>query len=225
MKAAPQSLAARFSFYGLIATGLKTHHWTRQVEMTEEWRDIPGYDGDYQVSNLGGVRSYKASLFLPRLMKPSENISGYHVMVLSKDGKPKTCMVHRLVALAFIGECPDDYQVNHKDKNRKNNTPENLEYVTHWQNQYHKMGVENYLDKNVYLYERDMNYELEAFVFFPLMKKHYKKVGSIHSLCGYVRVDKEPNRVTKNIELALETCGRCITTLDYLYKETPHATK
>lgn len=97
----------------------------------EEWRDIEGYNGAYQVSNLGNVRSFSAyRRGNGRLLSCTDNGYGYLIVGLNKNNKRKNHYVHRLVAEAFI-ENPNGYsQVNHLDYNRKNNRVSNLEWCT-----------------------------------------------------------------------------------------------
>ena len=97
--------------------------------MTEEiWKDIAGYEGKYQVSNLGRVKS----LWKHKLMCPRANNQGYYQIYLYSDSKTrKMYSVHRLVAQAFI-ENPDNLPiVNHKDENPSNNCVTNLEWCSH----------------------------------------------------------------------------------------------
>lgn len=102
----------------------------------EEWKDIPGYEGLYQVSSMGRVkRFYKKSK--ERIRNPSIDSNGYRRLGLWKKGKEKGFNVHQLVARIFIGECPEGKEVNHKDRIRTNNTPDNLEYMTHIENCHH----------------------------------------------------------------------------------------
>ena len=90
----------------------------------EEFRDIPGYEGLYEVSNLGRVRSLETE----RILKPSKNTCGYLFVSLYKNGIKKAVRIHRLVALAFIPN-PDNLPcINHKDEDKTNNTVDNLEW-------------------------------------------------------------------------------------------------
>jgi len=104
--------------------------------MKEVWKDIPEYEGLYQVSNLGQVRSIGRATTKGKILKPDE-VNGYLRVMLSKNNIRKNFLVHRLVANTFICEMDDTMQVNHKDFNRKNNTPKNLEWVTRKENVNH----------------------------------------------------------------------------------------
>lgn len=87
----------------------------------EIWKDIEGYEGLYQVSNLGRVkRAY--------ILKPYKDKKGYLAVQLSKHNKVKRLFVHRLVAMAFIPNPNNLPQVNHKDRNTSNNHMGNLEW-------------------------------------------------------------------------------------------------
>lgn len=107
----------------------------------EIWKDIKGYEGKYQVSNFGNVRSlmYHNAKEIKRisLLKPATDGSGYFRCALSKNNILTTFKVHRLVAQAFIPN-PNNYpQINHIDGNKKNNRVENLEWCTNSMNQIH----------------------------------------------------------------------------------------
>ncbi|MDT9337789.1 NUMOD4 domain-containing protein [Clostridium perfringens] len=99
--------------------------------VSEEWRDIEGYEGLYQISSLGKVNSlnYNNSK-KEKLLKPVKYNSGYLIVCLYKNGIMKRIPVHRLVALAFIPNFENKPYVNHKDENKSNNTLENLEWCT-----------------------------------------------------------------------------------------------
>lgn len=102
-------------------------------ESTEEWRPIRGYEGAYEVSNHGRVRSLDRddSAGRPRkgkILSPSDG--RYLGVSLRKDDSGNFVHVHRIVADAFLGKCPDGYQVHHRDADTHNNRVENMEYVT-----------------------------------------------------------------------------------------------
>ena len=109
--------------------------------MIEIWKDVPGYEGLYQVSNYGRVLS------LYRYRKKSQNIlktftrkTGYIAVTLQKNGKRETKLVHQLVALCFIDN-PNNYPIiNHKDENPSNNRVDNLEWCTHKYNSNYGTG-------------------------------------------------------------------------------------
>lgn len=116
---------------------------------TEAWKDVPGYEGLYMVSNKGNVkRTERASVMKCRkgtvypevFIKPSDN-KGYRMVTLTKDGSRKGMPVHRLVALAFIPNPESKEIVNHKDGNRGNNNVSNLEWVSRTENTLHAFRV------------------------------------------------------------------------------------
>ena len=107
--------------------------WNKIEDLPHEiWRDIAGYEGIYQVSNMGRVKSFYG--IGENLLTPSSNKSGYMYVVLTKDGVRKSCKVHTLVARAFISNPENKPVVHHKDSNRSNNRVENLQWVTHQEN-------------------------------------------------------------------------------------------
>ena len=96
--------------------------------MMEIWKDIEGYEGLYQISNKGRVKSLKWGK--ERILKPGWNTGGYLKVYLFKNTEAQDRLVHRLVAEAFIPNPYNKPQVNHKDENKKNNCVENLEWIT-----------------------------------------------------------------------------------------------
>lgn len=103
--------------------------------MNEEWRSIRGYEGLYDVSNLGNIRSierldsrkHKRGGFV---LKRMVNRKGYYEVNLCKNGVIKPTPVHKLVMQEFSGDRPIGYDINHKDGNKLNPSFDNLEYVT-----------------------------------------------------------------------------------------------
>lgn len=109
--------------------------------MLEIWKDVAGYEGYYQVSNLGRVKSLPRGNKKERILKPQyrkQNINTYRYFVaLSKNNIRNQQSVHRLVAFAFPEICGEYFpgaEVNHKDENPLNNKAENLEWVNHTDN-------------------------------------------------------------------------------------------
>lgn len=106
--------------------------------MAEEWKDIKGYEGLYQVSNLGRVKSFKKWKMVrcpdEYILSPRPNNRGYYSVTLYKDTERHKFLVHRLVAEAFLPN-PNNYTcVNHKDEDKGNNCAENLEWCTYLYN-------------------------------------------------------------------------------------------
>lgn len=101
----------------------------------EIWKDIPGYEGQYEVSNMGQVRNKKRG----NIVKGGLTKRGYLHVGLRLDGKSKYLYVHRLVMLAFVGA--SELEVNHKNGKPSDNRLGNLEYMTHRQNIQHSFDV------------------------------------------------------------------------------------
>src|SRR5690625_2328955 len=114
----------------------------------ETWKQIPGFIG-YEVSDFGNVRSYyrkgnhrnKRTRYPRTLAKRARKDGAYPSVSLPKDnGKYSSCAIHRLVMLAFVGPCPDGYQVAHLNGDPSDNRLTNLKYVTPKENNSHKIG-------------------------------------------------------------------------------------
>lgn len=107
--------------------------------MPEEWRPVVGYEGLYEVSNLGRVKSLKRARV--HIMTGTVNRDGYRLVLLSDGHKTLGKSVHRLVAQAFIPN-PHNYTVvNHIDGDKLNNNVKNLEWCTHSENTLHSMYI------------------------------------------------------------------------------------
>jgi predicted XRE-type DNA-binding protein len=114
-----------------------------KIVSLEEWRPIEGYEGLYEVSNLGRVRSLDRVVketrgerkYKGKLLKPALHLHGYLRVCLAKEGKKKNHFVHRLVAIAFLGQPPEGYVVCHGPKGQQCNKVTNLSWGTLKQNQ------------------------------------------------------------------------------------------
>jgi hypothetical protein len=115
--------------------------WNCQV-----WRPVKGFEGIYEISNFGNVRSlgryvdYRngAMRYLkPRRKSVRKDKDGYCVVTFNKDKKGCTRFVHRMMAEAFIPMIPGKNEVNHIDEDKANNDLDNLEWVTHKENMMH----------------------------------------------------------------------------------------
>ncbi len=101
--------------------------------MIEKWKDVPNYEGLYEISDLGNVKSSYSN----QILKPSTDKYGYVRFSASKNKKQKTLRIHRLVAELFIPNPNNLPQVNHLDGNKLNCTKSNLEWSTDSDNKLH----------------------------------------------------------------------------------------
>jgi hypothetical protein len=121
----------------------------------EIWKEVAGYEGLYEVSDLGRVRSTKRVLidkigrarrYRSKILSGGVSDKGYWAIMLCKDAEQKMTLVARLVATAFIPNPDGKAEVNHKDGNKNDNSVSNLEWMTHQENSLHRNAV---LGKNV----------------------------------------------------------------------------
>lgn len=117
--------------------------------MSEEWRDIKGYEGLYQVSNLGRIKSlkYKGGK-QERILDGSINNNGYRVVTFRKDNKRRDYLVHRLVAEVFIPNPNNKPFIDHIDTDRTNNRIDNLRWVTQKENCNNVITKKKYVDSS-----------------------------------------------------------------------------
>lgn len=109
--------------------------------MQERWLPIRGYEGLYEVSDMGRVRSLKRNTTNGKVLKACKGHGGYVKVTLSKCNARKTFMVHRLVALAFIPIVEGKTEVNHLNGDKSDNRLENLEWATRAENEMHSFRV------------------------------------------------------------------------------------
>ena len=113
---------------------------------TERWLPVVGYEALYQVSDHGNIRrigNYSDGRRIPfgRPIKQNRHPVGYFQVTLSDTGIHRRHLVHRLVAHAFLGPCPEGKEVNHKDGCKTHNAIENIEYLTHSENHFHRYRI------------------------------------------------------------------------------------
>lgn len=143
--------------------------------MQEIWKDILNYEGLYQVSNLGRVKSFLKGK--ETILKQWYDSSGYAQVKLFKKQKGKIFLVHRLVASAFIKNENKLDTVNHKDKNRKNNIVSNLEWLSNGDNTRYSQA------KQINQYDRNMNLICSWECIMEIERKLNIKNSSIVSCC------------------------------------------
>lgn len=125
--------------------------------IAEIWKDIQGYEGLYQVSNLGRVKSL--GRFIDRLvygnywqeekiLKPNKTKYGYLIVELRKNKKPKSFLVHRLVAITFIPNSENKPEVDHINADKTNNSVNNLRWVTAKENVRNPLNMVHLTGKN-----------------------------------------------------------------------------
>lgn len=158
--------------------------------MKEIWKNIKGYEGLYQVSNLGRIR---------KIVLQSVLNDGYKCFNLIKDNNKKIMKVHRAVAEAFIPNPKNKPQVNHIDGNKQNNNVSNLEWVTASENMIHaiKTGLVpnksikekrirrnlNFKDTRIYQYDKN-NYFIKEWRSIQEAANHYNiNLGNMSKCC------------------------------------------
>jgi hypothetical protein len=123
-----------------------------QTTIIEEWKDIPGYEGQYFASTLGRIKSLfrinkdESKAIREVILKPRFKKDGYAMTALYKHGDRKDLSIHRVIALTFIPNPENKRTVNHKDGNVANNAVYNLEWATDEEQQIHAyrvLGVKN----------------------------------------------------------------------------------
>lgn len=159
--------------------------------MTQErWKDVPGYEGLYQISNNGRVRNAKRQ----RVKKLSNNGNGYKQTMLSKAGVREYPLVHRLVASAFIPNPDNKPHINHKNGIKIDNRVSNLEWCTMSENLFHRYRVLNQSggrSKPVLCIERGQVY--------PSAKAAAEALGVSHK--GIIRICNNKQETTRNNKL------------------------
>lgn len=153
--------------------------------MLELWIPIKGYEGWYEVSNLGNVRSVDRRVdfadgrhanYIGQPIKQTKHYHGYWVVNLFKNKKQDSRYVHRLMAEAFILNPENKPNVNHKDRDKTNNQLSNLEWCTQAENLQHAKSTEPFTKAENQNPQNDYSEEIET----KIMNMHPKNPGTIH---------------------------------------------
>lgn len=161
--------------------------------MEEVWKDVDGYDGRYQISDLGRFKSFAQDRKNGKIKIGNRTKKGYLTMLLyDGNGNKKWMPIHRLVGMAFLDN-PNNYpQINHKDEDKTNNRADNLEWCTNGYNA--RYGTKNLRTAKANhccpttskkIYSIDKNGEME---YFDSIGEAERKTGNSH--CNIVRVLK-----------------------------------
>ena len=178
--------------------------------MEEIWKDIKGFEGKYQVSNLGRVRGFVR--VKGKILSYHPSSDGYLRAELRKDGKKIRFYVHRLVAQAFISNPDNLPEVNHKDEDKTNNKVDNLEWCTHEYNITYGTMQQRSADSRLrdHVLQYDINGNLVALhKSNRTIKEKYGEdngcisqccVGEINSYKGYIWLyEKDANLIQERI--------------------------
>lgn len=167
----------------------------------EVWKDIKGYEGLYQISNLGKIKSlgryYHSGMYNKVKKYQKENIrkteklkNGYIKVTLCNNGKLKGYLVHRLVAEAFIPNPSNLLQINHKDENKENNNANNLEWCSSKYNMNYgnrnekaRLSITKLKGKKVEQYDLDDNFIKEYLSINSASKQFGHKGDNIRCCC------------------------------------------
>lgn len=131
----------------------------------EEWKDIQGFEGYYQISNMGRIKSLKRTRKLnnehraivnPRIIKPSISNAGYSTVILRKEGIPYGYTIHRLVMKNFCDDFDPTLDTDHINKDKQDNRLENLRQVTHHYNT--QLARHNHPNISVDMFDLNDNY-------------------------------------------------------------------
>lgn len=161
--------------------------------MQEIWKDIKGYEGLYQVSNFGKIKSLAKQVGFcfrsEKILKNNIDTYGYEYVILSKANKTKPFLVHRIVASHFIENVNNKEEVNHIDGNKKNNIVTNLEWCTSTENKKHAISNNLFKPKFNKSYNAIEQYDKEGNLIkiwekaSLIQKKLQFSSGRIHNCC------------------------------------------
>lgn len=172
----------------------------------EIWKDIIGYDGYYQVSNLGRIKSLSRDVFCgmgyylkkEKILKQAQHNQGYNGVTLYIENISKQFLVHKLVATAFVKNLFNKEKVCHIDFNKKNNNSKNLEWVSSLESVCYQMsnkklssqftGVSFRKDRNKWISNIMINGKIIRLGSFKTQEEAYK------ARCDYEKNNKIENK-------------------------------
>ncbi len=169
------------------------------------WKDIPGFEGFYQVSNYGQVRSLDREVSRPDgrtqiykgIVRKQTIIDGYLRVTLSRDGKSRLFRVHRLVLMTFVGACPSGMECCHSNGNRMDNHLSNLYWGT---------KVDNWKDRK----EHGFGISGEDHHLNKLTEADVLEIRRIHSLG-----DSTQGQIAKEFGIHRMTVSRIVRRIDW----------
>jgi len=158
--------------------------------MERQWKVIEGFDGKYEVSNYGEIKSKYGK---GKILKSGLDTGGYYSLILSKNGKTKRHLVHRLVAQAFIPNPENKKVVDHINRIKHDNRVENLRWASQFENQHNtgmqknnttgyknifktKWGYDVQINRNKLRYRKHCKSEEEAIAIRNLIKSMFGEV-------------------------------------------------
>lgn len=175
--------------------------------MKEEWKDVKGYEGIYEISNLGNVKSFYSG----KIISQKKNNRGYMVVDLYKNRQRKSFLVHRIVAISFLNKDKLCNDVNHIDENKENNCVENLEWCTH------KENVNKWCKNNTEKVGRKQFKSTEKYRKLDMNISMFNKDGSF--IKTYTRASDIKKELNKDISCIIQCCdGKRKSAYGYKWK-------
>lgn len=177
--------------------------------MEEIWKDITGYEGIYQVSNLGRIKrignysNQYTTWKSEKILKPKTHTNGYKTIILSKNNQKETFYIHRLVAKTFIPNPNNLPEINHKDGDKTKNYADNLEWCTRRENNIHMYKILNAKrakgcygkKKKVVKVDKNTNIILEIFDSIELAAKSVNGLpANISAVCNFAKCPEKYKR-------------------------------